>query len=196
MTISLAETKDAEAIAIIHKAEIRKGFLSTLPISFLNNLYKAVIASKHSFCLVAKEDNEVVGFISGVTDLDKVYLYFLKKHFFQSCAILLPRVFSTSFLKKIFETLWYPVKEKDMPKAELLTMAVSSPFHGQGIAGRIFTEFVLEMQKRGIKSFKVLVGEELKPAVGFYEKHGFRFIKKTAIHGKSISRIYIYDIKQ
>jgi len=192
--IELAKKEDALEIAKIHKAEINKGFLSTLSVAFLKNFYLSLIDSNKSFCIIAKENNQVVGFISGVEDLDDFYSRFFKKYFFQSFFILFRKFFSISFIVKAFETLFYPVKEKDLPKAELLTMAVRREFHGQGIASQMFLKFISEMKNRGIKSFKVLVGEELKPAIGFYEKMGFTFLKNTKVHGNNISRIYIYDI--
>lgn len=194
MKIVLAEKSDAFQIAKIHKAEINKGFLSTLSVSFLKNLYLSIIDSDVNFCVVAKENNEVIGFISGVSDLDKFYSNFFKKYFFQSFFILFKKFFSISFIIKAFETLFYPIKESELPKAELLTMAVKNQFHGQGIASNMFSEFVVEMKNKNTKLFKVLVGEELKPAIGFYEKMGFKFLKNTKVHGNKNSRIYIYDI--
>ncbi len=191
MEIKLAQKEEALEVAKIHKKEIGKGFLSSLPLSFLDKFYQALAVSPASFCLVAKENNEVIGFIAGTTSIGGFYKYFLKNYFFYSCLILLPKILS---LKKILETLFYPVKEKDMPAPELLTMAVKSNFQGQGIASKIFSEFVSEMKKRNIPSFKVLVGEELKPAISFYEKNGFKFLKNTKVHANNNSRIYIYDI--
>lgn len=206
MNIELAKQEDALEIARIHKAEINKGFLSTLSDSFLKNLYLAIIDSKENFCVVAKENGRVIGFVSGVSDLDAFYSHFFRKYFFKSFFILFKKFFSISFIVKAFETLLYPVKEKvtavggipqnavKLPKAELLTMAVRSEFHGQGIASKMFVEFINEMKKRNIASLKVLVGEDLKPAIAFYEKVGFTFLRNTKVHGKSSSRIYILDL--
>ena len=194
MNIELAKKENALEISKIHKAEINRGFLSTLSDSFLKNLYLAIIDSRENFCVVAKENEKVIGFLSGVSDLDAFYSNFFKKYFFRSFFILFKKFFSLSFILKAFETLFYPVKEKELPKAELLTMAVRSEFHGKGIASQMFTEFINEMKRRNIKSLKVLVGEELKPAIYFYEKMGFKFLKNTKVHGNNISRIYIYNI--
>lgn len=215
MKIELAQKNDALQIAGLHKTEIKKGFLSSLKVSFLEKIYMAIIASNGSFCVVAKEGEEVIGFISGTADINKLYGYFLKKYFVHSFFILLPNFFSISSLRKMIETLWYPVrgqgtlgsnqknktsngaylvKEKNLPKAELLTMAVASQFHGRGIASKIFLEFALEMKKRNVASFKVLVGDQLFGAINFYEKHNFHFFKKTSVHGNVVSRIYTYDI--
>ena len=80
MKICLAERKDSLAIAGIHKSEIKKGFLSSLDASFLEKLYSAAIQASSSFCVVAKEEERVVGFIAGASDLNKFYLYFLAKY--------------------------------------------------------------------------------------------------------------------
>lgn len=190
MNYCLAQKTDARQIAAIHKTEINQGFLSSLPASFLENLYEAMILSPESFCIVAKEGNEVIGFISGVTSTGAFYQYFLQHYFFTSFLMLLPKVFSS--LKKIFETLLYPKKEQSLPRAELLTMAVSQKFQGQGIASAMLTEFKDEMKKRNIKECKVLVGTNLAPAIRFYEKSGFVFVKNISVHGSAVSKIYVY----
>jgi len=46
-----------------------------------------------------------------------------------------------------------------------------------------------------LKQFKVIVGEELKRAIGFYEKMRFEFHSSTSIHKNKSSKIYIYNIK-
>ncbi len=192
MIICLAQKKDALQIAGIHKKEISGGFLSSLPVSFLEKLYEAVIFSPVSFCVVAKEGDEVIGFIAGTADTNKFYRYFLRHYFFQSIFILLPKVFSS--FKKIIETLLYPSIDQSLPKAELLTMAVAVQFQGRGFASAMFVEFKTEIKKRNIKTFKVLVGADLAAAIKFYEKSGFTFVKNTSVHKKSISKIYVYKL--
>ena len=54
---------------------------------------------------------------------------------------------------------------------------------------------VMEMKKREVSIFQVVVGEELKPAIKFYEKNNFTFVKNTVIHGKDVSRVYLFTIK-
>jgi len=190
--IYLANKEDAARMARIHKTEIHQGFLSSLPISFLENFYEALILSPGSFCVVAKEVDEVVGFISGVTSLRGFYKYFLRHYFFQSFPTLLPKVFSS--FKKIIETLLYPAKEKALPPAELLTIAVVKNFQGQGVGSQLLSVFLAEMKKRNVKECKVLVGASLAPAIRFYEKNGFVFIKSISVHGTAVSNIYVYTL--
>lgn len=194
MIFSLAVKEDAVSIANIHKTEISGGFLSSLSHTFLKRFYLALIESPVSFCVVAKENNRVVGFVAGTVNVNVFYKYFLFHYFFQSFFILLPKIFSS--FKKILETLFYPKKEKSLPHAELLTIAIAREFQGRGIGALILAPFVLEMKKRNVSIFKVVVGEELKSAITFYEKNNFTFVKNISIHGNAPSRVYLYEVKK
>lgn len=195
MIILLAKKEEAAKIAEIHKKEIKKGFLSSLKLSFLTKLYRAIINSRFSFCIVAKEKGKVIGFVAGATNLDKLYLYFLRRYFFHSAFTLLPKAFSFQNLKKIFETLFLPHRGRKLPKAELLTIAIEKKFQRKGIGSKLLKKFVSEMKNRDMYQFKVIVGQNLKPAIKFYEKNGFEFLRKISIHRNQPSRVYIYQIK-
>jgi ribosomal protein S18 acetylase RimI-like enzyme len=194
MNIRLAQTEDARSIAAIHKHEIKKGFLSTLPIGFLAKLYEAIMRSQNGFCVVAQENEKVIGFIAGTTSVKKVYQYFFFHYFFSAAPLLALKIFQFDTAKKIWEVLKYPQKEQKLPSAELLTIAVKHESQGEGIAGQMLSLFCEEMKKRDTKVFKVLVGEELAPAIAFYEKAGFRFYATISLHGTQKTRVYIYDI--
>ncbi len=206
MNIYLAKKDEAQQIAEIHKKEIKQGFLSSLKKPFLTKLYSSIISSPYSFCLVVEEKGKIIGFVSGVTNVDRLYIYFLSRYFFHSTAALLPRAFNFKNLRKILETLFYPIrkighfvkkggKKEKLPKAELLSIAVEKEFQRQGLGAKMLEKFISEMKKRKIQGFKVIVGENLKSAIKFYEKNGFEFVKKIKVHGNQISRVYIYHVK-
>lgn len=192
MIIRLAGQKDAKEIAKIHKEEIKEGFLSSLPLVFLEKLYSAAIES--DFIIVAEGSGMIVGFMAGTTDIKKLYSVFLKRYFFHSVIILFFKIFNFSALKKIIENLLYPKKEQDLPKAELITVAVKKEFQGNGLAGEMLALFQQEMKNKGVDVFKVIVGEELKPAIKFYEKSGFKFLKNISLHNDEPSRVYIFEL--
>lgn len=196
MNITLATKKDSAQIAKIHKQEINQGFLSQLGEAFLSKLYEAMIIFPNSFVVVAKENNQVIGFISGCANIKNFYKYFLKKYFFCTVIILLPKLLNFNTVKKISETLKYSKKhEKKLPETELLVIAIKKEFHGQGIAQKMFDSFINEMEKREINQFKVIVGENLLRAIGFYEKMGFKFHSSISVHKNKPSKVYIYNIK-
>ncbi len=193
MNLYIARRKDALTIARLHKKEIAFGFLSSLPLPFLQTLYEALIESPFSFCVAIKENDEIVGFASGATDLNAFYKYFISRHFFRSAIILLPKVFSS--LKKMLETFLYPKKGELLPKAELLTIAVSSQYQGKGHGKILLDEIINQMKQRYVKTFKLIVGEDLKHAIRFYEKNGFVFLKEIMIHGGHVSKVYVYYVR-
>jgi len=197
MTIRLANKNDTSQIAKIHIREINQGFLGQLGEEFLAKLYEAIIVSPEAFIVVAEEGNQVVGFISGCVNANHFYRDFLRKHGHRAALVLLPKILRPSILKQIFETLMYPCQKEEIeaPKAELLTIAVLREFHRQGLAQKLFEKFISEMNNRGIKQFKVLVGESLSSAIAFYEKMGFQFHSSAAVHKNKPSRIYIYNLK-
>ena len=193
MIFRLAQKKDARRIAEIHKQEIKKGFLCTLNNNLLTKIYSAIIDSRYSFCVVAEENQDVKGFIAGVINLNDFYFYFLKRYFFSAIILIFPEMLNLKNIKKILEILFYSQKEESLPEAELLSMALTKDFQGKGIAGPMFDKFISEMKDKKISVFKVLVGNILSPAIKFYEKNGFKFVKETKVH-ENVSRIYIYHL--
>lgn len=195
MIIRLATKKDAVQIAKIHKEEIKKGFLSRLGERFLSLFYEAIIFFPDSFVVVAEEDGRVIGFVSGCLNINEFYKKFFKKYAVWTFFVLLPKIYSLVVIKKIFETKRYSQHtEENLPKEELLTIAVKGDFKGRGISKDIFERFVFEMKQRNVKSFKVVVGGDLERAIGFYEKMGLSFHSEIFIHKGAVSRIYIYQV--
>jgi len=192
MIIELAKKEDCFEIAKIHLKQIGKGFLNQLGIEFLKVFYEEIANSRNTFLIVAKENDNIIGFISGCFDLKKFYKSFIKKNFFKIFFILVKKIF---IIKKAFETAKYSKKEKsNLPKAELLSIAVLPRFQGQGVSQKLLEEFILKMKEKNVKKFKVLVGQELKRANKFYQKKGFIFWGKKFVHKNTPSNIYVYNL--
>jgi len=193
MDFTLAKKEDSLLIALIHQKELTKGFLSSLGPKSLSKFYEAIITSESAFCFVAKEEGQVVGFISGVIDMKKFQKDFLKRYFFVFLPLLVPKMVEVSNVKKIIENLLYPKKTQDLPAAELFTIATKSKFQGRGIGNNLLKSFIKEMKKRKISVFKVLVGKDL-PAVKFYQKNNFELFGEITVHGDEKSFIFLYHI--
>jgi len=197
VSIRLANKNECCRVAKIHCQEIKWGFLSQLGERFLCYFYEAVIDSSNAFLIIAQKDDSIIGFISGCSNLNKLYQEFVRKYSFKAFPVLLRRIFNSIIIKKIFEIIKYSKqREKNLPEAELLTIAVSKNFQGSGIAQKLLEKFISEMKRRGIWQFKVIVGEKLSRAVRFYEKSGFIFYSQDSIHEDTPSRIYLYNIKE
>jgi ribosomal protein S18 acetylase RimI-like enzyme len=185
-------------VAGIHKAEISSGFLSTLPLNFLAGLYRALANSPYSFLFIAKNSqNTVVGFICGGINTEKVIKRFLIRNAIFSLPYLVTKFFSVRTIKKILETLLYPLKENDndLPKPEILNFCVSSNKQRLGIGKKLFYALVEEFHKQGIHKFKIVTGENQITAQQFYKNINAIKVKETEIHQGIKSFVYIYNIE-
>jgi len=202
MMIKIEKTtkfEDIKCIAHLHKVYISSGFISSLGDKFLITLYDYISKSNKSFCIVAKENENIIGFVSGTQNLSELYKGFLKENFFKAFLVLLPQIFKPKMLFKIIETLIYPKKKNiipNIPDAELLSIAVNEAFQGKGRASLIFNALVEEFKKQKINSFKIIVGSNLNRASKFYEKIGCKKTTEIEIHKGEKSYIYVYNIKQ
>jgi len=186
--------KDTRVVADLHKSTI-PGFLSTLGSPFLTILYEKMAKDPNSFVLLAKSEGRIEGFVSGSVNVRKFYKRFLINSFFQVFITLIPQFLNPSVWKKIVETLRYPLKNGDLPQAELLSIAISKKARGKGVAVRLFDSFKEEMERRRVKQFKVTVGSENLIANRFYKKVGFKLIAQREVHAGEKSNVWVYSLE-
>lgn len=190
MQIDLAKKSDVLEVAQIHKSEINKGFLSFLGIPVLSRFYKSVVSSNNSFCFVARDNNKIVGFVAGSTDLAGFNKYFFKKYLLILILIMISNVFNPFVRKKIKDNFLHLKKKDNLPSAELLAIAIDRGFQGKGLGTNLLQEFISEMKNRNVECFKVLVGKELNLSK-FYLKNNFQLISDNY---NSHSLIFTYKI--
>ena len=196
ISISCCSNEDLDQIVLLHQQYLRSGFITSLGRRFLLILYKHILESDSSFCVVAKKKNRVIGFVTGTENVSDLYREFLKKKFLVSCLVLLPQILNPKIFRGIFETFTYPRKRPpsiNFPKAELLTIVVSEEFQGMGVSHLLFEALKEEFKRRNINEFKVTVGSGLKRAIRFYEKMGCEKKGEIEIHRGEISYIYVYS---
>lgn len=71
MNIGKSKAGDCTLIATLHQKYINTGFLSSVGLPFLKLLYKSMISSQYAFCFIAREDDKIIGFISGVINVGR-----------------------------------------------------------------------------------------------------------------------------
>ncbi len=194
MNVEKAKDPHFEKIAFLHREYIKTGFLSSLGLPFLTLMYHTMGNSNNAFCVVAKDNNKIIGFSSGTISVGTFYKDFLKRNFIRASMILLPKFFNVRFPKKMFETLFYPaMKEQSLPRSELLSIVVDKNYRGRGIAQELFRKLEEEFRSRNIKEFKVVVGSKLITACKFYEKMGGFFSTEIEVHKGEKSRVYVWQ---
>lgn len=196
INITILETKHAPYVAALHNKGISSGFISSLGAEFVTALYRAIAEDENSFGLVAVEGVQTLGFVAFSTNLSKLYKYVIRKKGFKFAFILVPKIFSVSAIKKIWENMFYPSKMKslNLPDAELLSIVVAPEGRGKGIAKKLILKGFEECQKRNINKVKVLVAASNEPANKLYRKSGFELKHQVDSHGV-LSNIYVADAK-
>ncbi|MDH4201594.1 MAG: GNAT family N-acetyltransferase [Phycisphaerae bacterium] len=183
---------NAAQIAQLHIAGIPTGFISSLGKKFVAALYEAIAESPYGFGLVYEADGRVVGFVAFSTDIKGLYKSIIKKNVISFGFLLCGKLFSFQTIKKIFETLFYPSRSEtqELPKAELLSIAVAETERGKGIAKTLIRQGLEECCSRKIEKVKVLVADFNKPANILYQKIGFKQISQIENHG-IVSNVYV-----
>lgn len=183
-------------VAELHVGNIDQGFLATLGVSFVSLMYRAIDEARDSVLLVEERDDRVVGFVSGGIGMAPIYKRMLR-YPFRLAICLLPSVLRPGRILSIMEILRYSKgkdQQADLPKAELLSMAVSSAYRGQQVAERLFRRLVDHFKASGVPAFKITVGEALAPAHRFYQRMGAAPAAKVEVHDGKSSTIYLHRI--
>ncbi len=190
-----AKKQDGAKTAELHLNNIKDGFLSSLGADFLRLLYETVAGSKRSFCFLAKDHDQFVGFASAALSPKRLYLEFFVRHFFPAFKALAPKI-STKTVRALLETLMYPFRKgkERLPSAELLSISVNEKYRGLGVSGRLFDLVAREFERRGAARFKIVVGCDLLQAQRFYEKMGCVPAGSIEVHKGRRSKVYVYAI--
>lgn len=186
----------AVQVAALHQECIGTGFLSTLGLRFLVQLYGGIPDAPSAFGFVAVRGECVIGFIACAEKLGAVYKQTLKSRGLRMAFSMVPRVFNPRVFKRVIETLFYPSKMEDKyPAAEVLSIVVAPEARGCGVAPELMQRAFDEFASRGINKVKVQVWTENTTAKGFYEKLGFRLAGQKQ-HHENILDVYVADLSK
>ncbi|HEY5013690.1 MAG TPA: GNAT family N-acetyltransferase [Acidimicrobiia bacterium] len=192
---------DASLAATLHASEIGDGFLPSLGRSFLTRLYRRIVRSPGSFLLVAEADGDTLGFIAGTDDVRELYRSFLVRDGLVAAISALPQVLRSS--RRVLETLRYGTgtgggtgnepshgpSEADLPKAELLAIAVAPRARGRGAGRALVDAFTAELTRRGVPGARVVVGADNDAAIRLYERCGFTKVARIEVHRGTPSQV-------
>jgi len=186
-------------ISLIHKESISEGFLASLNLLILIQLYRGFARSEYSKLFIASDsEDNILGFIVVSFSTSKLCKEIIFNQFFKIVPLLLPKIISISFLRKIFETLFYPFKKQILTEvqSELLNFCVTYDSRGKGVGEKLFLRVRNTLKKRNINSMKIVTGKGQIDAQNFYEKHQATLCGTQEIHKGSASLIYQYNINE
>ncbi len=192
----MLDIKTYHQIAKLHIQNIDKSFLSSLGIEFLTFLYQAIDESDHGILITKTQNNDLVGFVAGTTDIKAIYLSLFRRPL-KLMRVLLPNIIFPSRLWKIIEIFIRSKEERKfikLPKAELLSISVRNDYRRKGVAKNLYENLLVYFKTRKKNEFKILVGKKLIDAQRFYKEMGALKMGEIELHSGNLSYIFIQKI--
>jgi ribosomal protein S18 acetylase RimI-like enzyme len=182
---------DAPVAARLHAEAITEGFLSSLGPRFLTLLYRRMVRDPRSFLLVAEEDGEVVGHAAAAEDVGRLYRQFLVRDGVVAGTVAAPRLLRR--WRAALETLRYPSGHGELPRAEVLAVAVAPGFRGQGVGRALVCAVNEELTRRGVAGARVVCAAANTAALRLYRSSGFRPASQIRVHAGTTSEVLTWS---
>ncbi len=176
-------------MAAIHCRQIPWGLLSQMGPEFVAIFYAALIRSVLGFAFVAEDDDEIIGFASGVMHWRKFYREFLRHHALQAARVLMLGIRRGRW-SRLLETTRYAAS-KELPPAELVSIAVEPTARASGIGAELVDCILQEFAARRAQWVRVTAGDANSAANRLYAKMGFRLHSRVEIHPGESAAIYV-----
>lgn len=186
-------------VAHLHAANLDQGFLATMGVGFLSELYRAIDQCPQSVLIVKCEQGKVVGFVSGVAAPMSVVYSRLMRRFLIWSMPLFPVLVSPARMSRVVETLRYAKSESphhDFPTPELLSIVVAPSCRGKGIAESMYADLNDYFRQMQVFQFKIVVGEKLLAAQKFYVRMGAQPLAEMELHQGTKSVVYVQTVTQ
>ena len=184
-------------VARLHAANLDQGFLSSLGVGFLTELYRAIDRCPQSVLIVKTEQGKVVGFVTGLAGpMTLVYKHLMRRFLIWSMP-LFPVLCSPTRMSRVAEILRYTKKgpaRSDLPTAELLSIVVDPAYRGKGIAESLYADLTAYFKQMQVGRFKIVVGEKLAPAHKFYQRMGAQPWTDLELHQGAKSVVYVQTL--
>ena len=181
-------------VAKLHAEGIARGFISSLGPTFIKQLYRGIVSCPSAFCLVAVDEDRVVGFLAGAESVGKLYRSLILRRGLLMIGPLLRFAFSPRTIRKIFQTLLYPSHTgKEYPPAEVLSVVVAADARRRGVGDKLMRAGLKELAHRNISAVKVAVAADNEPANHYYIKEGFEKAGIYDSHGVQ-TNIYVRQL--
>lgn len=183
-------------VAQLHIDCIDQGFLPKLGVDFLTLMYECLDEDAGALLLTCERDGRVVGFVTSAASLGGVYRRMLRRWWRLTLA-LGPSLVRPRRVLRILEIVRYSAAAPAaaaLPRAELLSLAVSPKWRGTGCAEELYQGLTRALAQRGEPAFKIVVGAPLTPAHRFYRRMGAEPAAQIEVHRGEASTVYVHDL--
>ncbi len=178
------EREDIPQIAEIHYKYLKLGLLSRLGESFLQRFYKSLLKNSNTFTLVAVDDSQIVGFVTGAMNLRTIPRTMIYNLWFPAAVAVAKR---PAIIAKLIKTFFYPSFRENKKVGEIFSLVVIPSYRKHGIGAKLVKSCQKEFKKRGCKNYQVSVREKMVGANQFYQKLNLKKRHSTEFLGEEIN---------
>jgi ribosomal protein S18 acetylase RimI-like enzyme len=183
----------AGAAKLHHGSLSYRSFITLFGEGFLRHIYEAFLEDGLGFIVAATEGNKLVGFVLAGPDSEKMMGALVKRLHIFLPAILKECLKRPAIVKNLFETVFYPSREKTDIRPELFIIAVEESYRSQGVGQRLVEETEKIFVEKGCRKYKVTVHQAMARSIQFYEKNGMHFLKNFMLYGHKWA-VYIKEL--
>ncbi len=180
----------------IHLVCFPQSFLSSLGSRFLTTYYEGVARSEQAISIVCESNDQVIGFVVGLTDPRRCYRYLLRTRSLRFFLTSLAAVARNPIIApRLLRALTYPSSTPSGSERVLLSsLAVLPLFRRQGVGTSLVKEFAMEAAARGGKEVYLGVKRDDWKSIRFYRNLEFRETCDIANPGNGDSILMSRDL--
>jgi ribosomal protein S18 acetylase RimI-like enzyme len=180
--IRRAQQGDIPQIVEVHLASFQNFFLTFLGRAFLERLYTEIAAESGGVVLVATSaEGAVIGFAAGVPHLAEFYKRLIRgKWLTFGLASIRAAILRPTVIPRLGRALKAAENAKEAAcPGTLMSIAVAPEAKGMGVGKSLISQFLQEMQQRGVPMICLTTDRDNNDAtLGFYEGFGFRKLRE------------------
>lgn len=185
------DTKDINSFIDMHYNAFKGYLTGRLGKEYVSYFLTSLITSKEGVFYTHSEDDKILGFICGTTDITKFWNKEYRRKLWKLAIIIILKNPLTAF--NMLRHIWvqHQVDKCEM-NARILSLVISEECRGRGMGRRLVETFSSFMARQGVKNYLVYTDADC-PASKFYHKMGFRLVKTINFFGYRIN-CFIYDL--
>ena len=176
----ISTVRDVDQIVKIHQSAFADFFLTSLGTDFLKFYYSSFINNEETLCLVAVDDEEIVGFSAATMKSkgfnSRLIRSNLMAFFGWSCKMLFTSPKALVRLAKNLTKKSDTVDDKE-EYAELFSIGVSPICQGKGVGSLLLSETESLVYKNGGVRLSLTTDyDNNESAIAFYQRNGYRVL--------------------
>lgn len=187
-----ARDSDVPVLASLFR-ELDYSRLHGLGPTFAQVLFRHIVHSPHSMCLVAAANDEIHGFLADALNAKKFSRSFVLRRGFPATLAVLGRLLQPQNARTVLHCLTFFSGEQPFGDQEAsgLAFAIREESKRHGIGKALWEARNVEFRRLGITAFTFMTnGEPTAAANAFYEKLGCEFLGVRPFYKDTVASLY------